>query len=296
MPILFLEDRLYQDHAEFQARFRWNPGAPVVQRLLFHCYWTGVLNELHALSLKSLMVTQSPPYEIWLWMPPDDVRRNYAFTSSLPGVVVKEYLAAQESQGTVYEGQLGLLNGLDRFGGRRASNIANAFRILTLAKYGGVYFDLDVLFLKDMRDLCSVEFCYQWSDQAYANNGLLHFDADSRNIWALAERSITIGSCRSKALFRFEDVWKVLDGVYVFPSFLFDPLWIAHDRGRVMNDYCNRFVEFFTSEARVSLSTFFPGSYAYHWHNRWDWPIRANTVIGYLRDEVDTLFQARAQL
>jgi hypothetical protein len=295
MPMVSFDPRLYDDYAAFEA-LDWTLETPVSRPLLFHCFWTGLLNELHALSIKSLMITQSPPYEIWLWMPPDDALRNRGFMSSLPHVVVKEYVPAEESRGTAYEGQGALLNGEDAFGGHRASNVANAFRILTLAKYGGVYFDLDVLFLRDIRHLCSVEFCYQWSDQPYGNNAVLHFNAGSPAISALAERSVQIGSCRAKALFIFQDIWTLLDGVYVFPSFLFDPVWIAHDRGEVMNDYCNTFADFFTSEARVGLSTFFPHAYTYHWHNYWDWPIRANTVIGYLRDEVDRLFCARSRL
>lgn len=50
---------------------------------------------------------------------------------------------------------------------------ADAFRLLITYKYGGLYFDLDVLFLKDFSDLLENSFCYQWEKQPYANTAVL---------------------------------------------------------------------------------------------------------------------------
>ncbi len=175
---------------------------------------------------------------------------------------------------------------------RRLANKANAFRILVLGKYGGIYFDFDVLFLKDLRPLCNVEFFYQWSNQGYGNNAVLHFYRNSANILALAERSIKIHSCRSVALLQFKDCSTWPEDIYVFPSYLFDPLWIAQDREISINNYCNRFADFFTGNTPITMAEFFPGAYAYHWHNYWDMSIRQGTVVGYLSDEIWRKFNA----
>lgn len=330
MSLVFLDNpRLYTDFTYFQSQFNWNVNEDISQPMTYHCYWAGALSALHELSLKSLMITQSLPFEVWVWMPPDDISRNRNFIASMqrvPAIRFKAYIPEDESKGTEFEQHLELLNGEDQFQPRKwkglsgvitsvtnalrmrsflkdknglkwrkLANRANAFRILVLRKYGGIYFDLDTLFLKDFRPLCHVEFFYQWSDQRYGNNAILHFFKNSTNIRALAERSIEIKSCRSMSLLKFKALSEIMEGVYVFPSFLFDPLWIAHDRNKIINNYCNRFKDFFTSESSITLSEFFPGAYAYHWHNRWGWPIRRGTIIGHLNDEVQKAFNAKFQ-
>jgi hypothetical protein len=310
MSITFLNDQsLYTDFAYYQSQFNWGVNEKSPQLILYHCYWSGILSDLHELCLKSLLVTQSPPFEVWVWMPPDDISRNQTIAANIQraaGVKFKEYIPEEESKGTPFEGQLDLLQGQvrsninkagpsqkdrNRLKWRRLADVANAFRILVLGKYGGVYFDLDLLFLKDFRPLCNVEFFYQWSDQQYGNNAVLHFFKNSHNIWRLAQRSVELKNGRSPALLRFDDLSKILKDVYVFPSFLFDPIWIAHDRGIRLNNYCNKFEEFFASEASTTLAEFFPGAYAYHWHNQWDVPIKPNTIIWQLYIEVQSLFE-----
>jgi hypothetical protein len=85
-------------------------------------------------------------------------------------------------------------------------------------------------------------------------------------------------------------------GIYFdFPVFLFDPAWIANDTGNPISSYCNNFDDSFTKETPMTLAMFFPGSYAYHWHNRWDTPIHRDTIIGHIYDEVDLKFKTRFQ-
>src|SRR6266545_271913 len=326
MPLTFLADRrLYTDFVYYQSQFNWDVSGERSQLIIYHCYWSGILSDLHELSLKSLLVTQSPPFEVWIWMPPDDIPRNRAFIAKFqqaPGIKFKSYIPREEAKGTPFEGHSDLLKGKvaskprkwgrlirlanalqarssrehrNRANWRRLSDIANAFRILVLGKYGGVYFDLDILFLKDLRPLCSVEFFYQWSDQQYGNNAVLHFFKWSHNIRLLAERSVEIKSGRSPALLKFEELLGLLEGVYVFPSFLFDPVWIAHDKGMRLNDYCNKFGEFFTNEAPMTLAEFFPGAYAYHWHNHWHVAINPHTIIGNLNAEIQKTFEVNFQ-
>ncbi|MGY0036053.1 glycosyltransferase [Pedobacter sp. NJ-S-72] len=56
---------------------------------------------------------------------------------------------------------------------------SDAFRFLVLYKYGGLYFDLDVMFLKDFGGLLDSEFCYAWETQPYANSAILNLKRKS---------------------------------------------------------------------------------------------------------------------
>jgi hypothetical protein len=156
-----------------------------------------------------------------------------------------------------------------------------------------VYFDLDVLFLKDLRPLCSVEFFYQWSNQPYGNNAVMHFRQGSADAQRLIERSLRLRSARPRALLPFDALATVVDRTHVFPCFAFDPIWIAHDTRTPNNEHFNRFGEFFEREHAIPLADLFPGSYAHHWHGRWTVPIQPRTIIGCLADEVDARLRKR---
>jgi len=170
--------------------------------------------------------------------------------------------------------------------------LSDGFRLVTLTNHGGVYFDLDMLFLKDLRPLCSADFCYQWSSQPYGNTALSHFRKDSPALAELSARSLEIGFCHPAHLLFFRDLLAMKSRLLVFPSFIFDPVWIAVDRRMRINDYCNTFDDFFFGESRVTLASFFPNSYAYHWHNRWTVPFRPETIVAQLYEEVQRAFVA----
>jgi Glycosyltransferase sugar-binding region containing DXD motif len=287
--LVLLKSRLYRDYAYFRSHFAWDGGGAGSDLLLYHCYWVGALTQHHHLSLASLLVTQSSPFEVWLWMSPADIEANRTFLARFARVAcvqVREYLPEREALGTILEGRTDLLRP------KQPPAASDCLRTLVACRYGGVYFDLDVLFLRDLRPLCGADFFYQWSDQPFGNNALMNFRPNSRNARALLERAARIGSCHPKNLLHFPELRDVVDGVYVLPAFLFDPLWIAHDRRRSVNDYCNRFEDFFDRPGTVGFDSFFPGAYTYHWHNQWTTPIRPGTIAGRLYDEIDARLRA----
>jgi hypothetical protein len=286
----FLSDHLlYTDYRSYQSRFKWAVNESDFQSRIYHCYWGGVLSQLHDLSLKSLLVTQSPPFEVWIWIPPHDFARNQRFISSfesVPNIKFKSFTLENEAKGA------GIQEYLEFAQSPGPLAISNICRLLVLGNYGGVYFDLDVLFLKDLRPLCNVEFFYQWSNQPYGNHAVCHFFKQSVNIRLLLERGLKIKNYRPAVLLRYSEILNLLKEVYVFPTFLFDPVWIANDTKIPINTYCNRFDDFFSKNIPMKLSEFFPGSYTYHWHNNWNAPINQGTIIKHIYDDVDRQFKA----
>jgi hypothetical protein len=283
--IFFADSLVYEDYHRYLQNFRWplTQGESREDNLLYHCLWIGRLTAHHEFCLKSLLLTQSPPFEVWVWMPPGDLVSQRWFVDAFhrhENIKFLPYVPVREAEGTVYQPHPELLNG-------RWRSRSDGFRHLILKKYGGIYFDMDVLFLRDLRPLCSVDFFYQWSNRPWGNTALFHLSQGSVNADPLMVRSIRIGSANPSKLTKFSDIGEFVSNIHVFPSFVFDPVWIANDIGIPINNYCNRVDDFFTVNREVNLETFFSGSYAYHWHNRWDIPIRQSTIAGYLYAEVN---------
>jgi hypothetical protein len=288
MALVFLKDqRLYLDHSHYCEHPEWvdEVSAADARRddlLLYHCFWQGRLTAHHELSLRSLAATQTGPLEVWLWLTPGSAEENAAFLDALamPSLRVKRLALPELAWGTLLQSRPDVLLG------HPVQYTSDVVRTLVLAKHGGVYFDLDVLFLKDLRRLTAVEFFYGWSTQPYGNSALSHFRRESRNIQALLRRGASLGTYHPKHLYRFDFVQRTVDGVYVLPSFVFDPAWIPHDTGTTINDYCNTFDDFFRVERPMRMREFFPSSYTYHWHNRWELPLASNCIAAQIHREV----------
>lgn len=290
MALRFLSDRaLYTDYKHYRCESDWwrelaRDGRRAVGRLIYHCFWTGRLGPLHEVSIKSLLATQSPPLEVWLWLPPGMREANAEFLDILqaeaPAVRVRCYVAEQEAQGTPAEGRI------EAIAGSTLALVSDLFRALVLARYGGIYFDLDMLFLADLRPLCGAEFCYAWSNRPYGNSAILRFHPESPNAHAVIRRGVALQTFHPKHLYTYRDLGCFVDGLYVLPSFVFDPAWIAHDTRTPINTYCNRFDDFFDVEEPMPMRAFFSGSYCYHWHNRWDHALKPRSIAGQLYREI----------
>lgn len=288
---MFLNDsRLYSDYSHYCESFLPPERREGSVLVLYHCDWSGALHRHHELSLRSLLITQSPPFEVWVWVPPEDFNINRDFIRSFAGadcVRFQPYDPHHEIEGTPFEGSPHLLSP------SQPAARADGFRLLILCKYGGCYFDLDILFLRDFRPLLGSEFVYQWSACPYGNNAVCNMIRGSRVATALIERGIKLDSCHPRKLLRFDELNGCLGDLSVLPAFCFDPIWIAHDTGVPITPYCNRFDDFFAQDAAITLAEFFPQSYAYHWHNRWDRAIGENTIAGRLYREVQLTWAAK---
>jgi hypothetical protein len=289
MSLVLLGDpRLYTDHAYYREHFRWQTAGAPTGRVVHHLFWSGVFIKHHELCLKSLLLTQSEPWEVWLWMPPETIARNAAFLECLTHlpIVIKPYVPQQEARDTPFERAMQLLIGAS------PQHISDGLRLLALWKYGGLYTDIDVLFLRDIRPLLAVELCYQWSFHSWASNSIFNFRHGSAALEALVERCVRIGSTRSRRSMALEDLRDLPGELHLLPCFVFDPVWIATDSVQVDNPYLNHFNEFFESTMLVDFNRFFPESYAFQWHNRWTREIAPGRVAGQLYEQVNRRFRA----
>ena len=247
------------------------------EKVIFHCYWFGVFGRLQAASIASLAATQvSYVYEIWLWL--DEEMRaantNNQWLDNLPKEVkIKYYTPSMVKSIPSFRRILYLFE--------ETKNLAfrgDGFRLWALHEFGGFYFDLDVMFLRDMGQLIrGPEFVYAWERQKYANNTIIYFRKNSWLNAYIVRKVRRIHSTQPWAVFGYND--KKLRHLQLLNASTFDPLW-----GNDVSEYpIQSFEEFFNKPVMVeSMDEIFPYSYAYHWHNNWKAEIAENSLFAQL--------------
>jgi Glycosyltransferase sugar-binding region containing DXD motif len=309
----FLEDERLYSRTEDCLRFlrglgqRPGGGGRGLSRR-FHLYWRGAFGRKQAFALKSLLATQEAAQgDVWLWLDAadgyDEHERNPFLRPLLPWLRVVPFDAEVAVRGTPIEGRPELYRDLD------ATALSNCFRFVTLYRHGGVYADMDTMFLRDLNALfhdgwAADEFCYRWSAHLpYANSAILALRAGSEIAHALLLRCREAGSCRPATVLRFDETRRV--PLLVLPCVTFDPLWPHHDRqDRYAGAPFQRFADFFRrfgwrmrrAPTIRSHQDFFPGAFAYHWHNCWGAHEHADSYFGLFEREFDDLLQARRDL
>lgn len=279
------------------------------ERLWAHAYWQGELGAKPVLSLKSFLATQDPAqFSICLWLEETagfpEHHTNPHLAPLLPLITVKPFSAVREAARTPLAPVDGDIPEIARQksillnGGKDSVNHSNTFRQLILYKYGGIYFDLDVLFLRDLRLLFDAlrieEFCYRWALEPYANSALLKLHQQSRLAQRLLLKGIRLGSYKPRLLLNFDD--RNLD-MWVLPSGFFDPFWLSFDvHDASPPRYFQSFADFFgPSRTACSFDEFYAGAFAYHWHNQWNAAELRDSFAGRFNWEIDQrLWNARA--
>jgi hypothetical protein len=296
----FLSDeRLYSETGHCLRFLESVPAAPAIARpWRAHMYWRGPFSRKPALAVKSFLATQHAGAELWLWLDVEDGYRgcehNPFLMPLLPHLTVNPFDAAREAIGTPLEGRPDLYEKLPPV---RRSNLA---RFVALFKYGGLYADMDVLFLRDLTPLFedarfSDEFCYRWSAHLpYGNSAVLALRRESATAEALLARCRERGSCRPRDVLRFGEDPDV--DLLVLPCPFFDPLWPRRDGQDLTSDApFDRFEDFFRRfgwrfarpTPPPTVETFFPGAFAFHWHNNWRLRENEQSYFGLFDRELD---------
>jgi hypothetical protein len=301
------DERLYSHTEECLQFLRGNSngftGAAPQTTERYHLYWYGPFSLKQAFAVKSFLATQDlKSAELWLWL---DGERGYAgyqenrfLRPLLPFLHLKRFDPEVEARNTPLERKSDLYQGV----GLAARS--DFFRHVILYKYGGIYTDIDVMFLRDMRMLLHApylheEFCYRWSAHLpYCNSAVLRLRQGSETARALLARCRERNSCRPKEVLRFDEN-KELD-LLVLPCPIFDPLWPHYDhQDKYESAPFHRFADFFhkfgwwfgRKPAIRSYQDFFPGAFAYHWHNCWAAPEHKDSYFGLFNQEFDRLLR-----
>ncbi|CAB5162498.1 hypothetical protein RhiirA5_365224 [Rhizophagus irregularis] len=275
--------------------------------MLFHVFWRGMITDKLTLQMKSFLYTQ--PLEcskLYVWLQDSDTDIDL---NPFAGKIYEKFSPKNiEFKKWDTKEQLDsdpLYKGWENIMSRHSSvSFSDLVRFVVLNRYGGMYMDGDVLFLRDMRPLyhSGIDFSYKWSFKSEYNTAVLRLRANgttSRKIisqamlnkmnfhpfeiknYLLANTSVSLDTATTKSIYNSH--------LFMFSVPLFDPLWLKNDHRqnnnlrpnlRGMDDVWDpKFIpgEFPNIDNLNDYSPldlrkaddFFRGAYAYHWHNNW---------------------------
>jgi len=260
----YLSDISYIDidkGIEYLKNNKFNFYLPKDEKTIFHVYWYGIIERMQICSINSYLKTQDlSNTELWIWLDYLTYDNSLKKIPKHKNIKVKKYIPDIEANNTPFENK-NFINHIDYIKFR--SDIA---RLLFLYKYGGFYFDLDIILLKDLKPLLGIEYCYSWSNKERGNNGILRLFAKGNNCKKIMNKyydNIPKRNGTNKEIFISD-----LD-IYCLPSVLFDPVWILNDtKKKSKYSKLNTFDNFFKSTDEDINFFFDKQIFAYHWHSR----------------------------
>jgi len=297
---------------------------PLQGKVVAHTYWHGAYGAMPALAVKSFLATQDPSLtQVIIWLdketPTITQELELLLQSSRGRAEVRILGYHEETKGTPLEGKWDEIQKRSQkfSNGKRPAQrtISDLVRYVVLHKHGGLWFDSDVLFLRDMSSLLSYEWAYPWSKRGPGglpenhtlNAALLRlFPGSAANndmISRIAKEGIPFGLW---GLTPLRDNKKHKD-LLIVDAEMFDPLWKSdeffnpedskallgtdHDKGER-----HRWGWFFSDNEQLrsaglrSISR--SRSLGYHWHNHWDTSPRLGSAFRLYEDFFDCVLAA----
>jgi len=152
---------------------------------------------------------------------------------------------------------------------------------VVLSLFGGVYFDVDMMWLDDLYPLASkYEFSYKWSFVDNFNTAIIAFRKNSALAVQVSRRMIELNDYHPMT---FGKVLKDIPNAkfYRLSPSVFDPLWLVSDgkESRPTQWKMLTLSDAFKSSSPDIIHQY-DGALAYHWHNQWQSEIQAGSYIG----------------
>lgn len=240
--------------------------------VIFHCYWSGALNEKHLYSILSCYYfnVYNNKHKIILWL---DNNTPNKYNNEIEKYAEIRYFSENDEKINTnfleknYECKNKIL-----------SNYSDFVRCLLLYNYGGIWFDLDCFILRSFDPLFNNygnEICvYQWELLNYPNNAIyMSLEPKSEkmknNIEYIIKRDRGFGFQEANLTFDLP-----LD-MLVLPCSWFDSVWAVNDEN---TSNSNKFI-FKNTDRQYNFNNFFYGSFCYHWHNYWNGEIQENCIL-----------------
>jgi hypothetical protein len=268
-----------QDYAATVPLAAALPDVPYGGNVTFFAYWNGQLSSKQLASVQSCYlfnVKGRAGRKIVVWLEnnePNEFNSLIAQFAELVPFDETRVVANTPLEGHTYHPYRQYL-----------SYYSDMVRYALLYKYGGVWFDLDVLFLRSLDPVLSAfgkDVCvYAWEYQPYPNNALyISLTPQDSRLKVVIDWYI----CKRSG-FGFQGNNSYADplDLLVLPCAWFDPGWVRCPPS------CPGFDEFMAESAKsVSLATFCPGVFAYHWHNRWNVVPHSSSPFVQLSGEIE---------
>ena len=235
----------------------------------FHCFWRGPISDLHLMSLHSLdkfhpnskiifwttNIIDIEKCEVW-------IKIKNLLKERIELKVLLEIDFNESGASSLYSTYKSATTNMP---GKSKDNeglayISDIVRFIVLYLYGGVWFDMDVLFLRNLDSIKLKRFVSQWGTDECGNAAILKLEKGH--------------NLNTKIILSFEKPFHPLTSLKenndldltILPSTLFDILW--RPKSQIPNLQFNDLDDFFKLE-KFDLPK---EIYSYHWHNRWTYP------------------------
>jgi hypothetical protein len=228
----------------------------------FHCFWVGSLSDLHLMSLHSV-VKHHPNVKIILW-----TTNIFELISSMSAISIKkEFKNVLE----IIEIDKNLFNNANAeimystfsmlVSSNTQSSLAYAsdiIRFIVLEVYGGIWFDLDMIFFRSLDTIKIKRYVSQWGTDECGNACLMRLEKNHALIKEIYKKYYQ--PFYPTTTFKINND---LD-ITILPSVFFDILWRKSED--IPEHLCIKTFEDFFTVKELNLPS---QLYAYHWHNRW---------------------------
>lgn len=253
----------------------------------FHIYWRvgKEFGRKQILVVKSYLATQNlHNTKLILWSN-IDLKNNDYLKPYLKYIEFRIYDPIKESVGTVLENKLNILTVNDD----KNWSGGDLFRLLILHNYGGVYVDVDVVFLRDFAPLLKDEFMYKWGLEKNMINGAIMrmFKKSELSLNLLYEISKTnpITNSTIWSTILYEKVRSYNKNWIIYPSAFFNSEWQDYDYFKPENN-----PQPFKKNSLIKL---YDGAFSWHWHNKWDHNIEDGCKWQIFEDKIDKMLKEK---
>jgi hypothetical protein len=265
---------------------------------LFHVY-TEVRTPKELLAIKSYLATQNLSKTKLIVWSDYDISDQENIQPYKDFVDFRVYNAKELAQGTPLEGVESHLN---TGGDRNHWMSSGVMRFLVLYKFGGIYYDMDMVLLRDFKPILSQDFAYQWGGSTdFAKErrweddcfgpcaALLGAVKGSQFIEDCMERLVatppTGGTCYDEDMLSYVYAKRPFT---VFPSSFFNTEWLISKTDKPLSQALDS--QWFDSPLQ-DFNHLFLEAFSWHWHNSSN---RNKTVVkGSKFDMLETLMTAR---
>ena len=255
---------------------------------LYHMFWNVgfPFERKQTLPIKSYLATQNlEKTKLIVWSNISLLDNEY-FKQFSTIVENRIYNPIEEAKDTKLEGRLDILNASDE----RNWTKGDLFRILILHKYGGVYVDFDVVFLRDFSPLLKQEFMYKWGLEKNMINGAIMRMYQNSLLTNQLINEIENGSILPNTINWSSDLYQKVrtynEEWTIFPSCFFNSEW---QDMKFNNSQSNQtFQPFLKNDYDM-----YDGTFAWHWHNKWTSNIEEGSKWHFIENKINKLLKEK---
>ena len=263
-------------------------------KIHFHIY-TEVKSEKELECVKSFLATQNLNHTNLIIWSDYSIEDNELIQPYKDYIDLRVYNAREEAVGTPMEYEHGMLDASDS----KYYLKSDLFRLMMLHKYGGVWADMDIVFLRDFKPILDQEYMYQWGgDTDFSNLGacatVLAMKKESEFSFKMLEVVKTMPALGDTTVWgkdTFAKLWRVWPNFTIFPSTFFNTEWLMSKVDRQLSEDVEN--DWFYNKNDTAKDSLFLDAFSWHWHNssKKTFPIEEGSKFDLLRKRTDDLLK-----